>query len=133
MDSVQFVVPQQVLVVEDEQLVAMLVEDMLVDIGCAAIEFASTVKTGLLAVERCNPDVAILDVNLNGEQSYPIAEALRAKGVPFIFATGYGASAAGTAYHDIPVLQKPFVQAELESALARAVVRPTGLDGDCYG
>ena len=80
------------LVVEDEAMVALMVEDILADLGCTAVEVAGTVAKGLAIVAHPDPplDGAILDVNIGGEKVYPVAEALTARGVPFIFATGYG-------------------------------------------
>jgi len=64
-------------------------------------------------------DVAVLDVNLNGEMSYPIADALSARGVPFVFVTGYDKDRMLEGYRTRPVLQKPFHRAELSNTLAR--------------
>ena len=66
-------------------------------------------------------DVAVLDLNLDGKDTYAIADALRQKNVPFIFATGYGSTGIRPEYRDRPVLQKPFQAKELETALAEAL------------
>jgi len=82
--------PRRMLVVEDEILVAMMIEDSLVSIG---VEVAGVVGTLEEAMKRANEggfDCALLDVHLRGRDIYPVAEVLAAKGVPFIFATGYG-------------------------------------------
>jgi CheY-like chemotaxis protein len=65
-------------------------------------------------------DVALLDINLNGRQSFPVADAVRARGLPFLFATGYGSRIVPEPYRDAPILQKPFSLEELKGALQRA-------------
>ena len=110
--------PRRMLVVEDEILVAMMIEDSLVSIG---VEVAGVVGTLDEALKRANEggfDCALLDVHLRGRDIYPVAELLAAKGVPFIFATGYGQGMLPEKWRERPVLQKPFVGAELERVLA---------------
>jgi len=102
---------------EDEPLVAMLVEDMLVEIGCDVASFALTGDDALRMAREAEFDVAVLDVNLDGETSYPAAEALRARGIPFIFATSYGVRGMNPAFADVPVLQKPFRKEDLARLL----------------
>jgi CheY-like chemotaxis protein len=109
--------PRRMLVVEDEILVAMMIEDSLVSIG---VEVAGVVGTLEEAMKRANEggfDCALLDVHLRGRDIYPVAEVLAAKGVPFIFATGYGQGMLPEKWQERPVLQKPFVGAELERVL----------------
>ena len=109
--------PRRMLVVEDEILVAMMIEDSLVSIG---VEVAGVVGTLEEAMKRANEggfDCALLDVHLRGRDIYPVAEVLAAKGVPFIFATGYGQGMLPEKWQECPVLQKPFVGAELERVL----------------
>lgn len=113
----------QVLVIEDEMMVAMLLEDMLSDIGCTQVGPARTVKSALKLIEHAEFDIAILDVNLNGDETYPIAEALTARGIRFVFASGYSAGGLRKEYRSIPFLQKPFQQRELEQALAAVLSR----------
>ena len=110
---------RRVFVVEDEMLVAWLLEDMLAEIGCAIVGPAGSVKQGLAMIDAEAIDVAVLDVNLNGEMSYPIADALAARGVPFVFVTGYAKDRLLDGYRSIPMLQKPFHRAELTDTLAR--------------
>jgi CheY-like chemotaxis protein len=81
---------RKVLLAEDEMLVAWLFVDMLDDLGRAIVGPASSVDQALAMIDTEAIDVAVLDVNLNGQMSYPIAEALAGRGVPFIFSTGYG-------------------------------------------
>jgi CheY-like chemotaxis protein len=78
-----------VLIVEDEALVAMLLEDLLHELGCHVVEIASRVETALTSILVRIFDVAILDVNLKGETSYPVADVLELRKLPFLFATGY--------------------------------------------
>lgn len=111
----------RVLVVEDEALVAMLIEDMLGDFGCQVLGPAGSIRQALDAIERDPPDAAILDVNLGGEPVYPVADALRRCGAPFVLATGYGEMGVAEGYRDAPVLQKPFQESELRVRLGMAI------------
>lgn len=113
----------RVLVVEDETLVAMLLEDMLSDIGCQVVGPVPRVAKALDIVTDRNTalDVAILDVNVAGQEVFPVAEALVGRGVPFAFATGYGDSGVPDTWRGRPVLQKPFRQEQITAALARAL------------
>jgi CheY-like chemotaxis protein len=113
----------RVLVVEDEYLVAMLVEDMLETLGFQVAEIASNIDAAAAAAERGEFDVAILDVNLNGAMSSPIADILARRSIPFIFATGYGNSGPHERFAETPSLQKPFEEGDLERALRAALGR----------
>ena len=110
-----------VLIVEDEAMVAMLLEDLLHELGCHVVEIASRVETALASILARIFDVAILDVNLKGETSYPVADVLALRKVPFLFATGYGTEAIPEKYRQRVVLQKPFRKQELEEALLRTL------------
>jgi CheY-like chemotaxis protein len=79
---------RRVLVVEDEMLVVMMIEDMLADLGCKSVTSAATVDKSLALINAQVFDAAILDINLNGNDSRPVAEALSARGVPFVYSTG---------------------------------------------
>lgn len=108
-----------ILVVEDEPLVAMMVEDMLLELGAQVVGPASTLAQALALAESGDFDAALLDVNLNGERSDPVAALLRGRNIPYVFATGYGA-------HDrleggAETLQKPYRQEQVAAALARAL------------
>lgn len=107
----------RVLVIEDEAMIAMLIEDMLTELGCAMLGPAADAPRAVAMIEQANFDAAILDVNLAGHRTMPVAAILQSKGIPFIFATGYGASGIDAEFSDRPVLTKPFRQAELEAAL----------------
>src|SRR5674476_629764 len=109
---------RRVLVVEDEMMVSWLLEDMLAELGCLVVGPAGSVKQALAMIDAGAIDVAVLDVNLNGEMSYPIADALGARGVPFVFVTGYAKDRILDGYRVFPVLQKPFHRSELSDILA---------------
>jgi CheY-like chemotaxis protein len=110
---------RQVLVVEDEMLVLIMIEDMLADLGCESVTAAATVNQALAAIDAHVFDVAMLDMNLNGSDSYAVAEALSARGVPFVFSTGYSGHDMRDGYRDRPVLKKPFMEKELVAIITR--------------
>jgi CheY-like chemotaxis protein len=113
---------RRVLVVEDEMMIAMLVEDMLEELGCAVIGPAHALDAALqLAETESRIDAALLDVNLAGKPVFPVADALRLKGVPAIFSTGYGDAGLREADKGAPVLQKPFRAGDLARALHEAL------------
>jgi len=108
---------RRVLVVEDELLVAALLQDMLTDLGCAVVGPAARVAEALALIDAEAIDAAVLDVNLNQELSYPIADALVARGIPFLFSTGYGADRIPEGYRGHTILQKPYHGSDLGRAL----------------
>jgi CheY-like chemotaxis protein len=111
---------QCVLVVEDEMLVAMLLEGMLKDFGYRVIKAARVARAvGMAATEAI--DVAILDVNLAGETSYKVADQLRRRGIPFVFASGYDPGSLQAEFHDIPVLRKPYMAHDVRQLVAEAI------------
>lgn len=105
------------LVVEDETIIALLVEDMLKELGFNEVVKASSVPQAIAALETAPPDIVILDVNLAGVQAYPVAERLQSAGIPFIFASGYGSSGIAAPWSGHPVLQKPFQADNLTEAI----------------
>jgi DNA-binding response OmpR family regulator len=107
----------RILVVEDEMLVSMLLEDMLADFGCSVVGPAPTIAEAMPLASGAEIDAAVLDLNLGGDPIFPVADALKARGVPFIFASGYGSGGLSEAHRGAPMLQKPFRQADLERAL----------------
>lgn len=111
----------RVLVVEDEMIVSMMLEDMLVDLGHEVVGTAAHLDAAVRLAETAELDVAMLDLNLNGQKSYPVAAVLRERGLRFVFATGYGGDGLAEAWRDAPTLQKPFMMQDLEQALAQAV------------
>jgi CheY-like chemotaxis protein len=112
---------RKVLVVEDEMMIAMLIEDMLDEFGCKLVGPATNVPRALELIGKESIDVAVLDLNLDGKDTYAIADALQRKSVPFIFATGYGSTGLRQEYGNRPVLQKPFQARDLETALTEAL------------
>ncbi|MCD6033355.1 MAG: histidine kinase [Thermomicrobiales bacterium] len=100
-------------------MVAWTLEDMLADLGCEVVGPAARVDQALAMIEAVAVDAAVLDVNLNGERSYPVADALAARGVPFVFSTGYNKNSLHAGYLGFPMLQKPFERSQLGDALAR--------------
>jgi CheY-like chemotaxis protein len=114
-------VGRRVLVVEDESMVTMLIQDMLADMGCEVVGSASRLSDAVEKATSLSFDVAILDVNLNGERTFQIADMLTERGVGFVFATGYGATSVPASFDRVPVLQKPFHQEDLERALRAAL------------
>jgi CheY-like chemotaxis protein len=111
---------QRVLIVEDEGVVAMVVEDYLEALGCTVVAVAARLEDGVEAARDQTIDMAILDVNLAGKVSYPIAAVLRSRGIPFLFATGYGTAGLPVELSGVPVLAKPFRQSDLATAMLAA-------------
>lgn len=109
----------RVLVVEDEMMVSMLIEDMLTDLGCVVVGPASRLDEAIELANNSQLDCAVLDVNLGGQPIFPLADILRAKGVPFAFATGYGDAGLRDADRGSPVLQKPFREGDLARVLGQ--------------
>jgi CheY-like chemotaxis protein len=109
-----------VLVVEDEMVVAMMLEGMLKDLGYRVIKAARVARAaGLAATEAI--DAAVLDVNLAGEASYPVADELRRRGIPFVFASGYAPDTLRADFRDTPVLRKPYVSRDVRRLLAEVL------------
>lgn len=113
----------RLLLVEDEAMVAMMVEDILSDLGCVVVDVAGTLSRGLTLARdaELDLDAAILDVNLGGEKVYPVAEVLTARGIPFVFATGYGIAGIAEQYAHVPALAKPYQPRALERMLETAL------------
>ena len=110
---------KRVLVVEDEIMVSWLLEDMLANLGCVVIGPAVRVDQALAIIESEPLDAAVVDLNLNGQFSYPVADALAALGVPFVFSSGYSQDRLLEKYRSFPILQKPFHRSELAEVLAK--------------
>ena len=118
----------RLLLVEDEMMVAMMVEDLLSELGYVVVDVAGTLARGLALAGDPNLalDGAILDVNLGGDKVYPVAEVLAARGIPFIFATGYGIAGIAQNFSHVPALAKPYDRRTLESALRATLQRGSG-------
>ena len=107
----------RVLVVEDEYLIRMLLEDMLGDLGYAVAAAVGTIAEAREQATNGAFSAAVLDVNLDGQEIYPVADILAARGLPFVFVTGYGEYSLPEPYRDRPALQKPFQAEQLAAAL----------------
>ena len=111
----------RVLVVEDEILVAMLLEDMLADLGFEVLGPAMRLDAALKMALDESFDLAVLDVNLANEQSFPVAQLLQERGIPFVFATGYGLRGLDKRFQEVTTLQKPFEPDQLANAISLAL------------
>ena len=112
-----------IMVVEDEMFVAMLVEDILSNAGYRVIKAARVDKALEMAAGDAPIDAALLDINLNGVEVFPVALKLREMGVPFVFASGYGREGLPADFSDAPVLQKPYLPDALRDAVAALLGR----------
>jgi CheY-like chemotaxis protein len=110
--------PARVLVVEDEYLIRMLLEDMLADLGYAVAGAVGSMAEASALAANGDFSAAILDVNLDGEEIYPVADILSTRGLPFVFVTGYGERNLPERYRGRPTLQKPFQAEQLDAALS---------------
>jgi CheY-like chemotaxis protein len=114
---------KRILVVEDELMIRMLLEDMLGELGYTVAAEAARIEEALDAAKNADFDIAILDVDLNGQPISPVADALVARGMPFVFATGYGERGLPEPYRDRPTLKKPFQMDGLKQMLQIALDR----------
>ena len=115
----------RILVVEDEAMISMLLEDMVLDCGGEIVGPVARFDDALELARKAEFGVAVLDLNLNGTLSYPIADVIRERGIPVIFATGYGANGLLDRFRDCPTLQKPFSQQDFAQAVAAACRKQT--------
>ena len=106
-------------VVEDEVMVAMHIEDLLTELGYEVTEMATSLDQALATARATSFDFAVLDVNLDGRLSFPIADVLKERGVPFLFASGYGSKGMDNAHRSAVRLQKPFSKADLAKAIGK--------------
>jgi CheY-like chemotaxis protein len=109
------------LVVEDEGAVALLIEDMLLDLGCEIAASAAALGKACELARSARIDFALLDLNLNGSSALPVAEILRERGIPFVFSTGYGVWGVSPDFSCYPIVAKPFVLADLHAKIAAAL------------
>jgi len=110
---------RRIFVVEDEFLIRMLLEDMLTDLGYDLVGMAGRVDEAAEMAQTKDFDLAILDVNLDGQDVYPVADVIGKRGLPFMFVTGYGGRGLPDNYRNRPTLQKPFQLDELKRMLAQ--------------
>src|SRR3954469_1794470 len=109
---------ERILIVEDEALVAMILEDQLADLGISVAATCASVPDAMRAIESSAPQAAILDVNLRGQLVYPVADCLLDRGIPFVFVTGYGRESIDRRYSFVKVLEKPVERQALEGLFA---------------
>lgn len=112
---------KRVLIVEDEYLVALHLEDLLEALGYQVVGRASHLNDALVLARNSEIDFAVLDINLAGPYSFPVADILRDRGIPFIFASGYGSDGLVEGYQQETALSKPYEVGALADAIARAV------------
>ena len=113
---------RRILVVEDDALIAMLIEETLIDEGCVVIGPAATLAAALALARDEEIDAAVLDVDLAGSRTDAVADLLASRGIPFLFATGYGDRAAASAHANAPVIGKPFKLDALVLAIEQLIV-----------
>ncbi|CAN7283551.1 response regulator [Neorhizobium tomejilense] len=111
----------KVLLVEDEGFVALMIEDMLQELGCEIVASVARLREGCEIAASAEIDLAVLDINLAGQPSFPIAETLRDRSVPFIFSTGYGESGVPEEFAGSRVLGKPFSLESLRDTITSAL------------
>ena len=107
----------RILVVEDEMTVAMLIEDMVVELAYEVAAVVPRLEDAMRLLDSDSFDLAMLDVHLNGKTVFPFAAELETRGIPFLFATAYGPRGIPVQFQDHMVLQKPFGPVELRRAL----------------
>lgn len=120
MNDAHIFVGIRVLIIEDEALVSMMLEEFLEQIGCRMMGTASRLDEAIIKARSLSLDMALLDVNLAGEASFPVAEILTARDIPFIFVTGYGPLGLPADMRHVPILPKPFQMAQLVEAMRMA-------------
>ena len=118
---------RRVLVIEDEMLILMMIEDMLADLGCESVAVASKIGPAISLIEGQEFDTAMLDLNLNGIESYPIADALTVRDVPYFFSTGASLTTVKDGYRNQDVLKKPFTFAQLSAMLSSSLLHQTNV------
>lgn len=111
----------KVYIVEDEALVAMLIEDMVTELGHEVVGMASSLEDALSMAHNLECDLALLDIHLNGQKSFPVARTLAERGIPFLFASGYGAPGLEDGFIDSLILSKPFSIAQLDKQIQRCL------------
>ena len=113
-----------VFLVEDEVMIRMMVADMLEELGFSVAAEAGEINEAMKLAQTATFDIAILDVNVNGKVISPVAELIKSRNLPFIFATGYGSSGLPEEYRDRPALQKPFQLETLGKMIDTALQPP---------
>ena len=112
--------PRSILVVEDEPLIAMMLEDFLETLGHRVHATCDSVSDAIGEAEKGGFDIAILDVNLGGENAWPVARKLREKQIPFVIATGGHVDPPPAEFANVPVIEKPYTVDRVTPALDAA-------------
>ena len=110
----------RIFVVEDEMMIALMIEDMVADLGHHLAGVAMRLPQALEKAKDVDADVAILDINLDGSKSFPVAELLRERGVRLVFASGYGSPGLEAPFLDALIIKKPFEARDLKAMIERA-------------
>jgi CheY-like chemotaxis protein len=118
---------RSILIIEDEMLILMMIEDMLADLGCKSMSVASKIGPAITLIDGQVFDAAMVDLNLNGIESYPIADALIEHDVPYFFSTGSSVTNIKDGYRDQDVLKKPFTFEQLSNMLSRSLLHQTNV------
>ena len=116
---------KNILVVEDEIMIRMLLEDMLDDLGYTIAGAVGRIDDAIKLARTGEFDMAILDVNLNGQTVSPVAEILEERGLPFVFATGYGETGGAPGGFDAPIIRKPYDVTQVAAAVAELLAQPS--------
>jgi DNA-binding response OmpR family regulator len=109
----------KVFVVEDEMTIALMIEDMLMELGHCIAGIAMRLPQAAQMAQQVDADLAILDINLDGRRSFPVAQTLRGRGVKVLFASGYGSAGLEPPFLDETVIRKPFAVNDLRAAIER--------------
>jgi DNA-binding response OmpR family regulator len=115
------VAARRILIVEDDTMIALMVEDFLKELGWDVVGWAGGTEQALAMARDADIDAAVLDVNLHGQNTFAVADRLSARRIPFVFATGYGADGVADRFGGVPTLTKPFQLDELDRALNLAM------------
>jgi CheY-like chemotaxis protein len=118
---------KRILIVEDEAIIAAFAEDMIEELGATVVGPAFSVAQALKLAEASALDAALLDVNVRDESIVPVRDLLRARGVPFVFATGYGAERSRDVTEGSPVVDKPYSKDRIARALADCLATPAAV------
>jgi len=120
---------RRILIIEDETMIAMMVEDFLTDLGWNVVGLVGTLDRAMAMARDADIEAAVLDLNLDGQDSFAAAEILSGRGIPFVFATGYGLDGVADRFRDVPTVTKPFHRDELDHALRQAMAPSGGSPG----
>ncbi|OAN65076.1 hypothetical protein A7X12_16425 [Sphingomonas sp. TDK1] len=118
----------RVLIVEDEPIISALLDDMISELGAHVVQAAGTLAEAQQAARCSELDAAVLDINLLGEMSYPAAEELNKRAIPFIFVTGFAAEPIPSVLAHVPVVSKPYTLSNIKAGLLAATRRAPACD-----